>query len=484
MISEKCITYLLFQNADKSPDKVALVNKKRIVNYKDFSDLVNNYVCVLSNNGVHNKQIIGIDLNDSIEFSAVLFAAAALGITIVPLENSTPFELAQKKFTYLKVDYTISNQSFDQNVDLSLREKNDFEYPKISGNEPFIISLTSGSTSDPKPIELSQDIVLKRALTHINLYDITENDVLLASTPLHHSLAERIVIMSLIVGGTCVIMDEFKPYDWFKLINDYKITFTIADSSQLSQISQLLSSPFLPATDSLRAVVSSSSFLENHTKKELVDKMNCNLYEIYGTSESSTLTNINLKNENKISSVGRPLKCAEIIIHNPDMNGIGEILCKSDLLFNGYYNDSKLTNNAFIDNYFRTGDFGRLDEDGYLYYYGRKDDLLKVNGLNIYPFDIETSLLNLDGIKECAVFNYPDELEGNTIAAAIVLKDGSDLNIKSINDYCINTLSKLSVPRKYFIVKELPKNALGKVQKNKIFEYIIRNQMTGDNLYE
>ncbi|WP_349772487.1 AMP-binding protein [Lacrimispora xylanisolvens] len=166
---------------------------------------------------------------------------------------------------------------------------------QVTGEETLIITMTSGSTGEPKPIDLTQKNKLERAMAHIRLYNLTKEDRILAATPLYHSLAERLVLMPLLIGATSILLPRFTPALWLNCVKDQKVTFTIAVSAQLGQIAELLTSPFVPEIDSLRCVVSSSSLLENHIKNELIDKLNCDFHEMYGTSETSTVTSINFR---------------------------------------------------------------------------------------------------------------------------------------------------------------------------------------------
>lgn len=472
MVNDHSLAYGFFENIERNPDKTALVNNGRHITYRRLGQVTEQYISLLQSNHLLKGDTIGALVSDSIDFSALMFACAALGLSLVPMDPTTPEELITKRFEQLGVRYRVSS--------IGHASETVIDYPELDGNETFIISMTSGSTNEPKPIELTQNIKAARAKAHIDLYHLDQDDVILASTPLYHSLSERLVIISLLLGATCVIMDDFKAYEWFNLVNRENVTFTICDSSQLSQISQLLLSPFVPEISSLRTIVSSSSYLESHIRKQLIDHLDCDFHEIYGTSETSTITDIDLKEDRNIHSVGKPLKQAKIMIDDPDENQIGEILCSSELNFKGYYKNDELTQKSFSDGYFRTGDLGKIDENGYLYFCGRKDELIKSGGINIYPFDIEETLMSLEGIRECAVFTYPDDIKGNVIALAAVTEENSDLSKETIGEYCETHLARPAVPEYIFILKELPKNSMGKIRKNKIYERIIVAQMTGE----
>lgn len=143
--------------------------------------------------------------------------------------------------------------------DINTAPANRTQDKRITGDETLFLTMTSGSTGKPKPINLTQNNKYERAMAHIKLYDITENDRILAATLLYHSLAERLVLLPLLIGATSILLPRFTPSIWLNCVYEQKVTFTIAVTAQLSQIAQLLSSPFIPDISSLRSIVSSSA---------------------------------------------------------------------------------------------------------------------------------------------------------------------------------------------------------------------------------
>lgn len=204
---------------------------------------------------------------------------------------------------------------------------------------------------------------------------------------------------------------------------------------------------------------------------------------MYGTSETSTVTDINFKETlHKANSVGKCLNCAEIMIIDDNnwelsIGEIGEIICKSSLTCKGYYKQPKMTNEAFTDGYFHTGDLGKVDEDGYLYFCGRKKELIITGGINVYPIDIENCLKGLSGVKESAAFSYPDDRLGEVVAVAIVRDTNSNLTKKNVQFHCLQNLADFQQPHKIFFLNKLPTNSLGKLVKGKLLETV---QMKGE----
>jgi len=261
-------------------------------------------------------------------------------------------------------------------------------------------------------------------------------------------------------------------------VKDQRVTFTIAVSAQLSQIAQLLSSPFVPEISSLRSVVSSSALLEPHVRNELIQKLQCDFHEMYGTSECSTVTSINFREAvDKQRSVGKPLPGVELRILADDGTEVnpgdtGEIAVKTPLLCAGYYGMPEMMKEALVDGFFRTGDLGYVDKDGYLYFSGRKKELIITGGVNVYPQDVERVVSALPEVSECAAFPYSDERLGEVVALAVVCKKGLTLKKRAVQVHCAKNLADFQQPHKIFFLSELPKNSMGKLTKSKLPEMV------------
>lgn len=496
---------MLYQNAINTPDKLAIWCDGKTATYKEMTELVSRYSNLLVANGVVYGDHIAIPMNNSIESVALFFSAADLGVCLVPLNPTLPLEAIKAAMQSGDMKHLIARKAFFNEcekmggvevsgVSICL----DDEYPgtvpfaqigmmpttrpaceNITGEESLILTMTSGSTGNPKPIDISQNNKYERSMAHIRVYDITAEDRILAATPLYHSLAERLVILPLILGATSILLPRFTPTLWLNCAKEQKPTFTIAVSAQLAQILELLSQPEAPSIDSFRSIVSSSALLEEKVKLELIQKLHCEFHEMYGTSETSTITNICFqKTVNKQKSVGVPFDEAKIRILNDDdgkdcaVNEIGEIACLSTLTCKGYYKQEAMMEAAKYEGYFRTGDLGYLDEDGYLYFAGRKKELIITGAINVYPRDIDAVVSELPEIEECAAFSYPDDRLGEVVALAIVPKEDTEVKIRTVKTYCARHLADFQQPHKIFIVDKLPKNTMGKLQRMNILEYI------------
>ncbi|MDO4321561.1 MAG: class I adenylate-forming enzyme family protein [Lachnospiraceae bacterium] len=496
---------MLYRNANEMPEKMAIWCDGKTATYKEMAELVSRYSNLLIANGVAYGDHIAIPMNNSIESVALFFSAADMGVCLVPLNPTLPLNAIRMAMDSGDMKHLIARKSFlsessrnggidvpgviicldgefEGTIPFSDIAKMSSERPEIkeniNGNESLILTMTSGSTGNPKPIDISQNNKYERAMAHIRVYSITKEDRILAATPLYHSLAERLVILPLILGATSILLPRFTPALWLNCVKEQQVTFTIAVSAQLAQILELLELPDAPQIDSFRAIVSSSALLEENVKLALIEKLSCEFHEMYGTSETSTVTTICFqKASHKQKSVGTPFDEAKVRIFRDDdtdanIGEVGEIACKSSLTCKGYYKLDTMMEAATHEGYFRTGDLGYLDGDGYLYFAGRKKEIIITGAVNVYPHDIDVVVVSIPEVEECAAFAYPDDRLGEVVALAVVPKEDADLKLRTLKTYCARHLADFQQPHKIFIVDKLPKNTMGKLQRMNILPYI------------
>ena len=198
---------------------------------------------------------------------------------------------------------------------------------------------------------------------------------------------------------------------------------------------------------------------------------------MYGASEIGTVTNINLKKNKKfLKSVGKSYnKLIKIkILHKRkndfSKNKVGEIICSTPGIFKGYLGSKKMNKDAFHGKFFKTGDVGYLDKNGYLYFLGRKKNIIRRSGITIYPEDIENTLLLDKKIKEVAVIGKQKNM---TDLIYLFVKKEKKVDQNYIQKLCLKKLSTFQLPNKIFLISDMPKSILGKVNKNELKKYLI-----------
>ncbi|ADR18627.1 class I adenylate-forming enzyme family protein [Calditerrivibrio nitroreducens] len=472
----------------KQNEKIAYVIDGKKYSYTQVLNDVNKLINFFYKNNLHNKEIVAFYFDNSYEFLISIIAASFYKLSIMPL--NTMLSLSQNEYIINK--YKISkvitnlNQNF-KNVyqvinicgfsnESSNISENIMKFKNEDYKHEFLITTTSGSTSEPKAIVLTQENKINRAFkTAIIPYGLSENDVIITTTPMYHSLAFRLSLLPIYIGATGVILKKFAPEMWLSTVDREKVTFSILVSNQIVSIVDLIEkNNSLYNLNNLKYLVSSSASFNEEIRKKVLKYFNCEIHEIYGTSETSTATDINLlKFPNKFKSVGYPISGVSIKILDNDKNelkynNIGEIAIKTDLIFKEYLNMQKETEISFTkDRYFLTGDLGYIDEDGFLYFKGRKKFIYKVGAINVYPEDIEKVLLEFEGIKECCVVGIPENsFLGTKLVAYFTSNEKIDL--PELRKFCLKRLSTYQVPFKFIKLDELPKNHVGKIDRKNL----------------
>lgn len=487
------------------PHQVAAIVEGHQLTYSELGHQIEALSHSFAQLGIRTGDHLGILLPNSIEYIVIMLVAAKMGLVMVPLNMSLGTSAIARAFSRAGVRHCISWHARADElrpvpemqeavpghwIVLGEEVPDCHNYASLLANgqgktmaipvdvsAPYILTMTSGSTGDPKPIMLSQATKIARANSAVNLYGITSKDITLAATPLYHSLAERLVLIPLLTGGTAVVMAGYTTTKWLELTNQYQVSFTILVSSQVKQLLDAFKAG-ASVPPSLRCLVSSSERLPNPVKQELLNLLPCDFHECYGTSEIAIATNLQgSAPSQKRTSVGLPVLGARVAILRKDgqladAGEEGEIICKTEMLFSGYYGRDDTTRQAMWGDYFRTGDLGKFDRDGYLYFLGRDKETIITGGINVYPQDIEEVLLRHGAVAECAVVPFEDARLGEVVAAVLVGNLNLPADLRALQRLCAKELADYQQPRKIFHVKQLPRNPMGKVAKRQLTEDI------------
>ena len=226
-------------------------------------------------------------------------------------------------------------------------------------------------------------------------------------------------------------------------------------------------------TSGMRLFVSGSAPLLAETHVAFTARTGHRILERYGMTETNMNTSNPYDGDRRAGTVGKPLPGVEVILTNPDTgeavsNGeIGMIEVRGPNVFKGYWQMPEKTAAELRDNgFFITGDLGQFSDDGYLSIVGRSKDLIITGGYNVYPKEIEEVLNDIDGVLESAVYGIPDADFGEAIIAALVMEPGASVAKENIEAVVKDKLARFKHPRQYQVMQELPRNTMGKVQKN------------------
>lgn len=445
-----------------------------------------------------NKKIFKLAVISSEIYDYIIsyLAISKINSTIIPLNfsaNDKQIKL-QLKITnptgvLISKDYEFKKKNYkDFNLIDILSEnklkKNKSEKKRIKNSVNYIITFSSGTTSTPKPIVFSQKLKIKRFLQMKKIYKVKSTDNIFSCSPVDHSMGQRMLFLSLLNGSNFTYLSNYNRKIWIKIFKIRKISFSVLASNYLN----LLKKDIINKDIKISKIVSATSNITAQTKFNLI-KSKIKFYEMYGASEIGTVTSFEIsKKTDKINSVGKVLPTIKINILDENLNcvknfKVGQITCKTKLKTSGYYKNVNLNKKYFKNGFFLTGDLGYLDNNGYLYFKSRENDLIISSGLNIYPSDIEIELNKHQNIKESAVIGVKDKFFGQVAIAICAKTNSKNMKKEDLDKFLIKNLSSKQLPLKYEFVKKLPRNVMGKINKVELRkEYNNKNLDLSKNL--
>ena len=351
-----------------------------------------------------------------------------------------------------------------------IKREGDHEVVMCSKDDTAALLYSSGTTGQPKGIMLSHENIGSNALALKEAWNFTTEDSLLHALPIYH-------VHGLFVALGCVFMSGSKIH-WLDTFDVDKVIEFLPKCTVMMGVptyyTRLISNPNLnkDIVGNIRVFVSGSAPLLEDTFNQFHSKTGHFILERYGMTETNIICSNPIKGKRKAGTVGLPLKDQKLKIvddnfNNLDEGEIGNVQVRGPNVFNGYWNLPDKTKEDFTsDNFFNTGDKGFIDEDGYLTIVGRSKDMIISGGLNVYPKEIESIIDDLEGVDESAVIGVKDDDLGEKVVAVIVKKAGSEITKDALISSLKEDIAGFKVPKNIIFVEELPRNAMGKVQKN------------------
>ncbi|MES9903540.1 MAG: long-chain fatty acid--CoA ligase [Sedimenticola sp.] len=352
------------------------------------------------------------------------------------------------------------------------------EICETAADDTAVILYTSGTTGKPKGAELTHSNIAMNTFVSQLLLRINADDNLLVVLPLFHSFGQVVQMnASLLVGATMVLIPRFEAAAALTALQQEKITVFVgvptmyialltAGTDQDDRVAAI--------AKQLRITVSGGAAMPVEILKQFSDKFSVPILEGYGLSETSPVATFNhLEYECKPGSVGRPVAGIEVCILDEAGNQLttgseGEVALRGHNIMKGYYNKPEETAEVMHNGWFRTGDIGKLDEQGYLYIVDRVKDMIIRGGFNVYPREVEETMMEHSEVAMVAVIGTPHETHGEEIKAFVVSTPNADRDEVSMRAWCKERMADYKYPRKISFVESLPMSATGKILKREL----------------
>jgi len=508
----------LMKQAAENSGRMALICGDKTISYAELLSSSRNFAEHLVQMGLVPGDRVGICLPNSIEFVISFFGTLMAGGVVAAMNPFYPlpewqyqtkiatpriliglktradelFELKSKSgsehliLVDIKTDQQLFPKVYEPVVFIPFEkwtEKTDvsIKLPLVHALSPAVLQFSGGTTGMPKAaLALHCNVVANivqfaKWLTPLQ----PGQEVFLTAIPLYHVYGMVIGLnVGIAMGAAIVLAPDARNLDeLLSLIQEHKVTFFPGVPSIYNAINH---HPKVLAGDvdlsSIKACISGSAPLLPETRQQFEKLTGGKLVEGYGLSEAPTATHCNpIQGENRNGSIGLPLPDVEckIVDLEDDSKEVsqgesGQLLIRSPQVMLGYFGSLEESALVMKEDWLCTGDIARMDEDGYFYIVGRLKELIKVNGLQVWPAEVEEVLVRHHKISEAAVAGVPDDATGEAVKAWVVMRDYAPLDPKDVQLFCRSSLAGYKIPKEIVAVEELPKSPLGKVLRREL----------------
>ncbi len=456
----------LAEIAHRFPDRLFLRTPAgRRLTYGEMTRLVDRIAAALAQRGVQPADRVVAQVAKSPEAIALYLACLRLGAVFVPL--NTAYTTAEIEYFLGDADPKIAIGVAQGGVSLADLVGNESAAPPARADaQPSDLAAllyTSGTTGRSKGAMLTRANLATNATTLAQAWRFSSSDVLLHALPIFHVHGLFVAINTVLACGCSMLfLSKFDADEVVRLLPEATVMMGVP-----TFYTRLLQLPAFTreAAANIRLFVSGSAPLLAETHREFRERTGHAILERYGMSETLMNTSNPYDGERIAGSVGPALPGVEVRIADPE-SGVGMIEVRGPNVFSGYWRMPEKTAAEFReDGFFITGDLGRFDKRGYLFIVGRAKDLIISGGYNVYPVEVEAELDALDGVAESAVIGVPHPDFGEGVTAVVVPRTGAALDENALRAALEQRLAKYKLPKRIVFVREMPRNAMGKVQK-------------------
>jgi len=493
------------RRAELQPDRAAVVSTDFApLSYRELQILIDNVRAALRSAGFSPTARIAIAIPNG-PHAALAIVAVSCSAVSIPLNPKQTLREIKTSLATLQADAMLLVEGSDSAARQAAEEMGttilEASYPKDGGlgfaiiepktsaaaalgesaepdpDAPIFILQTSGTTSEPKLIPFSHSNMLAAASRLQTWFDLTPEDRCLSVSPVFYSHGLKVTVFTpLLTGGTIVFPSDTSAFDFSEWFGFLKPTWYSAGPTLHRLVfDQTQWRADAKSGHSLRFILSGGAPLPNSVLKGLESTLGVPVVEHYGSSEAAQIAaNRPLPGQFKHGTCGIPWPGTVRIVGEDGRNlatgEAGEVLIGGPTLSSGYLNAPELNSACFVDGWFKTGDLGTIDNDGFLTLHGRKNDIINRGGEKISPAEIDELLMRHPAIAEAAAFSIPHSRLGEEVAVAVVLRPGMTLSSIEIRKYLQDKVAPFKIPRRVAVRDQLPKGRTGKIQRWRLTE--------------
>lgn len=506
------------KHAAGSPDKLAIIDAKKQYTYGQLARIIDNLATNFLKMGVARGQVVACQVPNWAELPIVHLALNRIGALCMPIHDSwREMEVSHllKQSGAVAAIVPLNYSGFDYPAMLASMRSELPNFGKIFSiggtgphssafeplladipvdtkaldarrphpNEPGALALSSGTTALPKVSVFSSNNFYALIRAFALAVQLVPEDVAAALAPAGTgSVGYAYPILTPILhGGTTVILEGWDPAAGVELIRKHRCTYGTGVPAQLTQMLPILETLKPADFDGFRAFNNAGAPLPYDVGRQVEERMNCRVLGLYGATDGGTVASTKMGDpqEKRLRTVGQPFEGREVKLVDANGNQVGpgepgEIYWRTPDKSYGYLNDPEATSAAFTpDRFYKSGDLGRFDEEGYLMIIGRVKDMILRGGRNISPRLIEEAMIEHPAILEVAVAPMPDRVLGERACAFAILRKGATLSFEEVIAFLKERkVSVWQLPERLEVMEDLPRSAGGKIAKNKLTDFI------------
>ena len=474
------------------------------MSYGALAALIDEAAARLNSAGLHRGHAVGLVCANTAEFVIALLAAARAGVVVAPLDPALPPSGISARLERLGAQAVLAGPGLDAaaiaefpvptwelRVDIAASGTPTASLDTAAGavrhpspaplytDDDALVLFTSGTTDRPKMVHLTQTNIAASLQNICGAYELGPQDATVAAMPLFHGHGLFGVLLATLASGGCVLLPALGRFSAHAFWDDMRAA-TATWFSAVPTIHQILLQRSSldypgPKVSPVRFIRSCSAVLHTATAQAMERAFGAPVLSAYGMTETTHQTTsepLPARGPRKPGSVGRAtgaqLRVVDEQGNSCPTDKVGEVWVHGPTVVPGYLADAAATTASFTDGWFRTGDLGSLDADGYLFLTGRIKDIINRGGEKISPEHVEAVLAGCSGVTEAAVFAIPDPIYGERVGAAVVAAGGDSVSANQILRECRNQLSPYEVPNGLQIVDALPHTAKGELDRRAV----------------
>jgi len=494
---------MLEARASSIGNKPAFIFKDQPVTYSQLLARAQRFAHALQKLGVRPDDKVAIMLNNCPEFIVTYFACAYIGAVAVPVN----IFYKERELEYLLRDSDsvalVANPAFAEHfskienkphlfrhlvVNGTYREG--LEFSKLEADAPLSpfnalcaedsvveILYTSGTTGQPKGTMLTHANLFFHADVIVNLLKLGDSDRALMVVPAFHGFGITVILCSLVTGSSFVLLDPFNPVEIFEQIEKHKITFI---PMVVAMYFMLINHADRGKYDlsSLRIGISGASAMPAQLMKDSSSALNIKILEAWGLTEcsaSATMQRADLTYKEGSVGLAYPGVKVGVMDESGKLLGageVGELVIQGPLVMKGYYKKPQETAEALRGGWLHTGDMGYYDKDGYFFMVDRKKELINVGGEKVFPREVEELMYKHPAVADAVLIPQKDEKLGEIPVAIVVPRAGATLSEKDMQDFLSDKMARFKVPRRVYIVQQVPRSPVGKILKKELVKML------------